>query len=241
MADKTGYDRRAINRTPEKLYAAAKREAASQNWKRSREHLLTIEKHYPFGVYAQQALMDLSYVNWKDNESTQALDTIDRFQRLYPQHPRKDYVLYLRGLIHFAPATNFIAKLTSQDPSERDPAGLRISYKAFIELINEFPNSKYTSDARKRVAWLINAIAMNEIHVARYYYRHGAYIAAANRAQTVIIDFEGVPAVEEALYILIQAYDGRGMDELRNDAKRVLQKNFPGSAFRDLESYDIKD
>ncbi len=224
----TKYDKTA-GWSAEQLYADAKAETAAGAWNEARERLTAIESRYPFGVYAQQALIDLAYVNWKDGENEQALAAIDRFQQMYPNHPGTDYMLYLKGLINFTPASAFMSNLTGQDPAERDPKGLRASYDAFNELIKRYPSSKYTPDAEKRVTWLVNAIAMNEVYVARYYYERGAYVAAANRAQTVITDFEGVPAAEEALVIMVASYDKLGMTDLKNDAERVLKTNYPDS------------
>lgn len=213
----------------EQLYASAKEEIQAGGWNDARERLTAIESRYPFGVYAQQALIDLAYVNWKDEENEQALATIDRFQQLYPNHPGTDYMLYLKGLINFTPASAFMTRISGQDPAERDPKGLRASFEAFSELVKRFPNSRYAPDAMQRMTWLVNAIAMNEVYVARYYYERGAYVAAANRAQTVITDFEGVPAAEEALYILKESYARLGMKDLESDAQRVFEKNYPQS------------
>ena len=225
------YDKTA-NWSAEQLYADAKAEISSGGWKEARERLTAIESRYPFGVYAQQALLELAYVNWKDGENEQALAAIDRFQQLYPNHPGTDYALYLKGLINFTPQSAFMSNITGQDPAERDPKGLRASYDAFNELIKRYPDSKYARDAELRVNWLVNTIAMNEVYVARYYYERGAYVAAANRAQTVITDFEGAPATEEALYLMVQSYDKLGMTDLKNDAQRVYDKNFPNSNFK---------
>lgn len=213
----------------EQLYADAKEEVQAGNWNQARERLTSIESRYPFSVHAQQALIELAYVNWKDGENEQALAAVDRFQQLYPNHPGTDYMLYLKGLINFTPASAFMTGLTGQDPAERDPKGLRASYDAFSELVKRYPDSRYSTDARQRMTWLVNAIAMNEVYVARYYYERGAYVAAANRAQTVITDFEGVPAAEQALAILEDSYAKLGMTDLKNDAERVRQQNYPGS------------
>jgi outer membrane protein assembly factor BamD len=215
--------------TAEQLYAAAKEDMAGNAWNDAREHLTSVESRYPFGVYAQQALIDLAYVNWKDGENEQGLAAIDRFQQLYPNHPGTDYVLYLKGLINFSPASSMMANLAGQDPAERDPKGLRASFEAFNELLKRYPNSRYAPDASQRLTWLVNAIAMNEVYVARYYYERGAYVAAANRAQTVITDFEGVPAAEQALYVLQQSYAKLGMTDLEKDTQRVFAQNYPDS------------
>jgi outer membrane protein assembly factor BamD len=215
--------------TAERLYQDARTEISAGNWKDARSRLEAVEARYPFGGYAQQSLIDQAYVNWKDDEPEQALAAIDRFQQQYPNHAGTDYMLYLKGLITFTPPSASFTKFTRQDPSERDPKGLRESYESFNELIKRYPDSRYTADAKKRVTWLVSTIAQNEVHVAQYYYERGAYIAAVNRAQTVITDFQGVPVAEKALYIIYLSYDKLGLTELRDDAKRVLDQNFPNT------------
>lgn len=215
----------------ERLYREARIEMSDSNWTDARTHLEALEARYPFGGYAQQALIDLAYVNWKDDEPEQALAAIDRFQQQYPNHPGTDYMLYLKGLVTFTPPSAIFSSITQQDPSERDPKGLRESYEAFNELIRRYPDSRYTPDAEKRATWLVNTLAKNETHVAQYYYERNAYLAAINRAQTVITDFEGVPIAEKALYIMYMSYDKLNMPDLRDDAKRVLDTNFPNSKY----------
>ena len=220
-----------INWSAERLYEDARELIAAGTWTDARTRLTSIESRSPFGVYAQQALIDLAYVNWRDDEPEQALATIDRFNQLYPNHRAADYMLYLKGLVTFTPDSAFMTDITGQDPAERDPKGLRRSYDAFNELLERFPESNYAKDARARLTWLVNTIAMNEVYVARYYYERNAYVAAVNRAQSVITDFQDAPATEEALYIMFVSYDKLGMTDLRDDAKRVLLANYPDTQF----------
>lgn len=227
---KGDYDK-TVGWTAEQLYQDARNEVSAGNWNNARERLQTLEARYPFGIHAQQALIDLAYVNWKDEEPEQALAAIDRFQQQYPNHPGTDYMLYLKGLITFTPPSAALSRFTGQDASERDPKGLRESYESFNELINRYPDSRYAADARLRVAWLVNTIASNEVHVAQYYYERGAYVAAINRARTVLSDFHGVPAAEKALYIMMLSYEELGMVDLRDDTRRVLDENFPNSVY----------
>nr|WP_323012760.1 outer membrane protein assembly factor BamD [Castellaniella sp.] len=215
----------------ERLYTQARADMSSNNWSEARKNLESLEARYPFGLYAQQALIDQAYVNWKDEEPEQARASIDRFMQQYPNHPGTDYMLYLKGMITFTPPSAILSNVTRQDPSERDPKGLRESYEAFNELIQRYPDSRYTPDARKRAAWLVNTIAENEIHVAQYYYKRGAYVAAANRAQTVVTDFEGAPIAEKALYLMMLSYEKLQLPELAADARRVLDQNFPNSKY----------
>ena len=222
------YDPTA-NWTAEQLFQDGKIEMNAGKWKEARERFTAVEARYPFGSLAQQAMINLAYVNWKDNEPEQALATIARFQQQYPNHPGTDYMIYLKGLINFTPPSAIFSQITQQDPGERDPKALRQSYIAFNELIDRFPNSSYAPDARKRIAWLVNTIAMNEVYVARYYYERNSYVAAINRAQSVITDFEGVPAAEQALYVMMMSYKKLGMNDLSKYSERVLLTNFPNT------------
>ena len=231
-SSKTKGDRdKTAGWSAERLYADAREEISSGNRSAARERLEAIEARFPFGGYAQQALVVQAYVNWKDEEPEQALAAIDRFEQQYPNHPGSDYMLYLKGLVTFTPPSAVFARITKQDPAERDPKGLRKSYDAFYELINRYPDSRYTPDAKKRLTWLVNTIAENEVQVAQYYYERGSYVAAVNRGKTVLADFEGVPAAERALYIMMLSYDKLGLDDLRDDTQRVLDQNYPDSEF----------
>lgn len=227
---KGDYDKTA-GWTADRLYQDARLEVTAGNWSAARERLEAVEARFPFGGYAQQALIDQAYVNWKDGEPEQALAAIDRFEQQYPNHPGTDYMLYLKGLITFTPPSAAFSRITQQDPGERDPKGLRESYESFNELINRYPDSRYTADAKLRVAWLVNTIASNEVYVAQYYYERGAYVAAINRAKTVLAEFHGVPEAEKALYIMMLSYDKLNLDDLRDDTRRVLDQNYPNSVY----------
>lgn len=222
------YDPTA-NWSAERLFQDGKEEMNAANWKICKERFIAVETRFPLGVYAQQAMINLAYCYWKDKEPEQALATLARFQQQYPNHPSMDYALFLKGTINFTPPSAVFSGITGQNPGERDPKALRQSYAAYTELIERFPDSRYTVDAKKRVSWLVNTMADNEKFVARYYYDRYAYVAAINRAQVVITDFQGVPASEEALYIMMMSYEKLGMTDLRNDTERVLLANFPNT------------
>lgn len=214
-----------------KLYAEAKDAQADGTWDKAAKYLEKLESRFPYGRYAQQAQLELGYVYWKGNEPGSALAACDRFIKLHPNHPAVDYVYYLKGLINFNEDLGLIGYISSQDPTERDPKAARESFDAFRELATRFPNSKYTPDAIQRMDYLVNALASLEVHVGRYYIKRGAYIAAANRAQFAITTYPRAPAIEEAMFILITAYDKLGMNDLRDDAERVMRKNFPNSRY----------
>lgn len=212
-----------------KLYTTAKEELESANYSKSIEYFEKLEARYPYGPYAQQAQLEVAYAYYKDNEPVSAIAACDRFIKLHPNHANVDYAYYLKGLANFNEDTSLLAALGDQDMSERDPQAARESFAAFKELVNLFPESKYTPDAQARMRYLVNALAMGEVHVARYYYKRGAYVAAVNRGKFVLEHYQQAPAAEEAMAIMAMSYDKLGLEDLRNDTLRVLKMNFPDS------------
>jgi outer membrane protein assembly factor BamD len=215
----------------QRLYGEAKDAMASKEWAKAIKYLEKLEARFPYGRFAQQAQLEVAYAHWKDGERASALAAADRFVKLYPNHPNVDYAYYLKGLINFNELSGILTWLTSPDMTDRDPKASREAFEAFKEVVTRFPDSKYAPDSAARMRYLVNALASYEVHVARYYMKRTAYIAAANRAQYAVQNYPQSPAVEEAFFILIRAYDELGMTELRDSAERVMRKNFPNSAY----------
>lgn len=230
------------NKVPaEELYAQAQEEMQNGNLEKTIKTLETLQSRYPYGRYAQQAQMEIAYAYYKHEEPEAALTAVDRFIKQYPNSANLDYVLYLKGMINFIDNTGFLQRMSQQDPAQRDPQSARDSFDAYHELATRFPDSRYSSDARVRMQYLINILARSEIHVADYYLRRGAYVAAVNRANSVLKDYPQTPQTRDALQIMAQAYDAMGQKDLRDDAQRVLDLNIardgvkPGSLDAALE------
>lgn len=208
-------------------YKAAKEEFDNRNWDASIKIYEALESKFPFGRFAQQAQMEVAYAHYKQGDTAQALSAIDKFLKLHPNHPNLDYALYLKALVNFKEDLGPFARIITQDLADRDPKAARESFEGFKDLVTRFPDSRYSSDARQRMSYLVEALARHEIHVARYYLSRGAFLAAANRAQDAITRFPNSPIHREALDVMVEAYDRMGMTELRDDARKVLAKNFP--------------
>ncbi len=219
------------NWSAQKIYAEAKDMLNSGTYDKAIKLFETLEARYPYGRYAQQAQLEVAYAYYKDNEPVSAIAACDRFIKLHPNHPNVDYAYYLKGLANFTEDQSLFARIANQDMTERDPRSASNSYAAFQELSTRFPDSKYTPDAIARMKYLIDALAMHEVHVAQYYYKRGAYVAAANRAQYALKTYPQAPANELGLAVMVRSYDALGINDLRDDALRVLQLNFPKSTY----------
>ncbi len=186
-----------------------------------------LESRYPSGKYVQQAQLNVIYAYYKDQNPESAIIAADRFIRFSPRHPNVDYVYYLKGLVFFENTRGALDRFLALDRAQRDQGATMRSIQAFSELIARFPKSKYSIDAKQRIIYQRNMQARHELHVAIFYLKRGAYVAAANRANTVIKSYQGTPSVAKALVILAKSYKIMELNDLSDDALRVLKLNYP--------------
>jgi outer membrane protein assembly factor BamD len=219
------------NWSVEQLYSEAKQDADNGGYERAGKLYERLEGRAAGTLLAQQAQIERAYVLYRTGEKAQALAVLERFIKLHPTSPAVDYALYLQGLVNFNDNLGILGNIARQDLAERDQQASRDSYQSFKQLVDQYPQSRYAEDAQVRMNYIVNSLAAYEVHVARYYFRRGAFVAAANRAQQTVQEFQQSPSTEEALFILARSYDRLGLTQLRDDADRVLRKNFPNSVF----------
>ena len=213
------------NWSAERFYTEASSALADGAYGTAIEYYEKLDARYPYGRYAMQDKLDLAYAYYKDEEPEAAMEACDRFIELYPDHPASAYAWYLKGIVGFNSTLGFIERFIPSDTSQRDPRTAAEAMEAFREVVKRYPGTPYAEDAEKRVIYLRNNLARNEIHVAEYYMERGAYVAAAKRAAYVVENFQRTPSVLDALTIMIDAYTKLGMTDLASDAERVLALN----------------
>jgi outer membrane protein assembly factor BamD len=217
--------------SPNKIYAEAKDELNTGAYDKAVPLFEKLEGRAAGTPLAQQAQLDKAYAHFKNGEPILAVATLDRFMKLHPASPAIDYALYLKGVVNFNDDLGLFSAVTRQDLAERDQKAAKESFESFKELVSRFPASRYTPDARARMTYIVNSLAQSEVYVARYYFQRGAYLAAVNRAQLAISDYRDVPAVEEALFIMVKSYEALNMTQMRDDTLRILEKNYPQTPY----------
>jgi outer membrane protein assembly factor BamD len=216
-----------INWSARQFYQEAQKALKKKDYEGAIDYFSKLEARFPYGHYAQQAQLETAYAHYKAEEPDAAIAAADRFIKLHPLHKSVDYAYYLRGLASYNLLPDTFERWAGQDRSERDPQRARESFNYLRTLITRFPETAYRADAVKRMGELRNSLAKQEIHVADYYLRRGAYLAAANRAKYVIENYSKTPSVTDALEIMIKAYRQLKIDDLAEDAERVLKLNQP--------------
>lgn len=228
-------DDRPQGTTEQEVYELAQTHLNSGNWQNAIQAFHILEESFPFGTYGEQGQLELIYAHYQAQNFDEAIATAQRFIRLHPQHRDVDYAYYMRGLASFNREQRFLGSLFGADNTNRDPGAARESFEHFTQFIQRFPDSPYAADAQKRMVYLRNVLARTEIHVANYYFKRGAYLAAAQRGNYVVRNFQGTPAVPDALAVMAQAYYLMDFPELAADSVKVLAANFPNHPALDSE------
>ena len=226
----TGPDKTA-DWSPGKLYEEAKLELNTGNYQAALELYQKLSSRYPFGKYAKQGALDTAYAHWKNGDAGLALASLSQYNKLYPNQLGSDYALYLKGLINFNENKTLFSSFTGEDMAERDAEAGRLAFAAFKTLVEKYPSSAYVTDANRRMKFLRNVLGENEVHVARFYLRRNAFIAALNRCKVILSQYQGTPATEEALAIMFVSYNAINLRTLADDTKRILEMNFPDSYY----------
>jgi outer membrane protein assembly factor BamD len=218
--------------TPEILYKRAHDSMRNQSFEQAIKQFDALESRFPFSEPARQARLDIIYAYYRNRATDQAVDAADTFIRENPASPRADYAYYMKGMVYFERQANFVERYFKADLTERPPSDAHKSFDAFDALIKRYPHSEYSADARLRMVYLRNRLASYEFHVADYYIRRGAYIAALNRARFCVENYDGAPAVQGALAIMVKAYKALKMDDLAANAEQVYKDNYPADIGR---------
>lgn len=210
----------------DRIYQEGEAKMIDKDYDKAIGYFQKLESRFPHGKYATQAQLEIAYAYYKKGDPVSSVAAADRFIKLHPNHPNVDYAYYLKGLSSFN-ERGIIEKATAQEISDRDPKALKLSFAAFKELTERYPKSRYYKDATQRMVYLVNTLSQHEMHVARYYMKRQAYLAALNRAKYVLEYYPNSVSVEEALVISISAYDYMDLQDLKEDTLRVLKTNYP--------------
>ena len=219
------------------IFEGGEKDLAKDNYTDAIKQFEALDAIYPFGPYAQQGQLDVIYAYYKSGDDASAIAAADRYIRLYPRGKNADYAYYIRGIIGFSEGLSWLQKMAGVDPASRDVSKMQRSFVAFATLVHQFPHSRYRPDALRRLAYIRNLMARRQVNIADFYYRHRAYIAAANRASIVVQHFQGSSQMPNALGIMVKSYRSLGLKKMAKSMYRVLQVNYPDSS----ETHDLED
>ena len=213
------------NWSADRFYTEASAALAEGDYEGAIEYYEKLEARYPYGHQAAQSQLDVAYAYYKFDEPDAAIDALNRFIRLHPDHPQVAYANYMKGVVNLNRNLGLLDRFVPTDSSQRDPETHRLAYEAFREVVEKYPQTRYARDSKQRAVFLHNALAKHELHIANYYMERGAYVAAANRAMHIVKNYQRTPSVRPALVIMASAYDKMELPQLAEDTRRVIALN----------------
>lgn len=217
------------------LYNKAQENLEEGNYQLAVSKLEALISRFPFGNYAESAELNLMYAHLMNDSPELTVSLADRFIRLHPDYPQVDYAYYMKGLANYYAGFDLTSRFLPGDAYKRDMGVTKASFQDFYQLITLYPNSVYAADARARMIHLRNTLAAHEVYIARYYMRRQTYVAALNRATGVVDHYQETPSVKEALEIMTDAYYRLGLNDLADNARKILAENYPDSIYLDAE------
>lgn len=215
------------DRSAQALFADAREALDNGLYQKAIQLLSAIDSRFPFGPISHQVQLDLLYAYYKTGNDEQGIALADRFLRLNPTHANVDYVYYMRALINLATEKNLFQDFAGIDRADRDPSASREAFNDLRRIVDEYPDSKYSADARKRMIAIKSRLARYELAVAEFYFKRDAFVSAANRARYIVEYFNPSHEVEGALEMMVACYDKLGLEELKTNALQVLAANYP--------------
>lgn len=208
-----------IERSVEELYNTAMDHLEEGKFAKAAEAFDEVERQHPYPDWATKAQIMSGYAHYRGQKYERALPAFETFTQMHPAHSDVPYALYMTGLSYYEQI----------GPATRDQKDTESALRIFKELIRRFPTTAYAKDARAKVLLLNDALAGKEMEVGRYYLDQRAYQAAIYRFQSVIKKFDTTKHVEEALYRLVEAHKGLGLEAQAKQYAAVLGHNYSSS------------
>ena len=227
-------------RTALEMYTSAKKSLDGGAWDNAIRRYAALRRHYPFGHYTEQGMLELAYAQYRRFQMEEAIVTLNRFVKNYPAHDHLDYAYYLKGLIYFNSERGFFQRVNPDQAADRNQENIQNAFTSFKDFLERYPDSEFAPDARKRMIYLKNQMAAYELRVGKYYLRRQAPIAALNRAKFVLESYQDTPAVADSMALMVEAYKLLGEDALADQSKDVLAQNYPSHEYLEDGSIDLE-
>jgi outer membrane protein assembly factor BamD len=183
---------------------------------------------YPQSPWASKAALMTAYAWWKQGYYSNSIDELKRFIKLYSKHKNLDYAYYLLAINYYDSIIN----------EKKDLKPLIEAKKNFETVISKFPNTDYSSDAKYKLELIHDNLAAKEMYIARHYIKKQKWIAAINRLQNILKNYETTIYVEEALHRLVEINYIIGLEFEAKKYAKTLGYNYKSSEWY-KESYRV--
>ena len=183
---------------------------------------------FPQSEWAPKALLMSAYAYWSQQYYSSSIDELERFINVYPTNQNLDYAYYLMAMCYYDSIVD----------EKKDLKSLLKSQNYFQIVIEKFPETDYSLDAKYKLDLIQDLLAAKELYIARHYIKKQKWIAAINRLKNIVNDYETTVYIEEALHRLVEIHYKIGLEDEARKYAKTLGYNYETSEWYE-ESYRI--
>ncbi len=215
----------------EYIYAKGHEQVKNGEYYKAIDTFRSLNSQYPFQKYSELGNLELIYAYYEDGQSEMALGLAQQFLRAYPTSKNLGYVYYMMGVINYDNGRGFLQRRLPYDMAQHDPSAYIQAFNDLKRAVLLDPESSFVGDAKRRMVHINNVVAEYEYNIAKFYFDHEAYVAAINRAKLVVESYPQSKSIENALVLIIRAYDILKLPMLAEKSMEVLKTNYPNNAY----------
>ncbi len=169
-----------------------------------------------------------SYAYYRYGYYSDSIYELKRFIKLYSKNENLDYAYYLLAM-------NYYDSIVDE---KKDLRPLLEAKKNFEFIIDKYPNTDFSLDAKYKLELIHDILAAKEMYIARHYIKKEKWIAAINRFKKVINDYNSTIYVAEALHRLVEIHYRIGLLSESKKYANTLGYNYLSSEWY-KESYRV--
>ena len=174
---------------------------------------------FPQSKWAPKSALMAAYSYYSQDYYLDAIAELERFLIVYPNYKNLDYVYYLIGLSYYEQIID----------EKKDLQSIIKANEYFDILINNYPNTEYSLDAKFKKDYIEDILASKEMYIGRYYVQRKKWIPAINRFRSVVDNYETTIYTEEALYRLVEINYKIGLASEAKKYAKLLGYNYQSS------------
>jgi len=202
-------------------YAEAKAFVHNGSYDIAGDKLKKFSADHPYSKHAIQSELLRIYAAYKHQEFILSETMSKRFIERHPRHANVDYAKYMLAMSYFEERTS----------PEKDISMFKSAIDAFETLLKDHPQSSYAKSGQTHLRSLLNALAIHELVIGKFYFEQDRFVASANRFQELVRLYQTTPSIEEALYYLSACYAKMGLKRDARQTAMILRHNHPQSAW----------
>jgi outer membrane protein assembly factor BamD len=198
-------------------FKEAEENMRNEAFEKARKGYQEIQEKSPNKSYDAVLMLRIADTYYGEELYSEALVEYQAFLNYHPVNKDAAYAQYQIAMCSYKELTTI----------DRDPTPALAVIREMRKLLDKYPKSGYEDEARRYISICTDWLAQYELYVAHFYYKKGAYKAAAGRCESLLHDYPGSTAEKDALYYAGLSYTELNERELARARFETLAQKYP--------------